>query len=78
VSERARLRELELELEFELELEGAGTADGKRVLERSRGLLCQGSSMSDRFEFIDAEYADNEVAKTWMRRRLCRCVDGLM
>jgi hypothetical protein len=28
---------------------------------KSRSVLCQGSSMSDKFEFIDAEYADNKA-----------------
>ena len=49
VSERARVRELERETR--------GTEDGKRVPEKSRSVLCQGSSVSDKFEFIDVEYA---------------------
>src|SRR5258705_199879 len=34
-----------------------GTENGKRVPEKSRSVLCQRSSVTDKFEFIDAEYA---------------------
>jgi transposase-like protein len=69
VNERARLRELERET--------AGTSDGTRLPEKSRSVLCQGSSMSDKFEFIDAEYVDNKAANNKNARQLSRCVDGL-
>ena len=49
VNERARLRELERETR-ELKME-------KRLPEKSRSVLCQRSSVSDKFEFIDVEYA---------------------
>src|SRR5436305_4982888 len=49
VSERARLRELERET--------PGTENGERVPEKSRSVLCQRSSVTDKFEFIDVEYA---------------------
>src|ERR1019366_7889706 len=49
VSERARLCELEREAR-ELKMEN-------EFLKKSRGVLCQGSSVSDKFEFIDVEYA---------------------
>jgi len=54
VSERARLRELERE---------AREADGERVPEKRRGVLCQGSSVSDKFELIDAECAAQLLTK---------------
>src|SRR6185437_8354238 len=34
-----------------------GSEDGERVPEKSRSVLCQRSSVSDKFEFIDVEYA---------------------
>src|SRR5260221_4937428 len=34
-----------------------GTEDGKRVPEKSRGILSPRPSVTDKFEFIDAEYA---------------------
>jgi hypothetical protein len=49
VSERARLRELEREAR-ELRLEN-------ELPEKSRSVLCQRSSVSDKFEFIDAQHA---------------------
>src|ERR1039457_6048264 len=49
VSERARLRELERETR--------GTEDGKRVPEKSRSILRPRPSVTEKFEFIDAEYA---------------------
>src|SRR3954462_14900175 len=36
---------------------GPRAPHGERVSEKSRSVLCQGSSVSDKFEFIDAEYA---------------------
>ncbi|QNE16622.1 IS3 family transposase [Kribbella qitaiheensis] len=55
VNERARLRELERETrELQMEL---------TFLKKAAGVLRQGSSMSERFEFIDAEYADNKAYK---------------
>ncbi|MGH8963772.1 MAG: IS3 family transposase [Actinomycetes bacterium] len=52
VDERARLRELERETR-ELRMEN-------EFLKKAAGVLCQGSSVSDRFEFIDAEYAASQ------------------
>ncbi|MFZ0188282.1 MAG: IS3 family transposase [Streptosporangiaceae bacterium] len=49
VNERARLRELERETR-ELKMEND-------FLKKAAGVLCQRSSVSDKFEFIDVEYA---------------------
>ena len=51
LSERARLR-------------GAGAGepragDGEHFPEKSRGVLCQGASVSEKYAFVDAEYANN-------------------
>jgi transposase-like protein len=54
VNEPARLRELERETR-ELQMEPAFL--------KSSGILRQGSSLSDKFEFIDAEYANGLAGK---------------
>ncbi|MGB3954094.1 MAG: IS3 family transposase [Brooklawnia sp.] len=52
VPERARLRELERE-NREIRIEN-------EFLKKAGGVLRQGASVSDKFEFIDAEYASNQ------------------
>ncbi|WP_104483686.1 IS3 family transposase [Actinokineospora auranticolor] len=71
VSERARLRELEREAR-DLRLEN-------EFLKKSCRVLCQGSSVSDRFEFIDAQHAaadkDVDVSTSLPVTRMCRILD---
>jgi transposase-like protein len=77
-------REQHAEHEPPLQVSGAGPAagagaaqpragDGERVPEKSSHVLCGGASVSDRYEFINAEYADGPAGGGPAPTITCMC-----